>query len=214
MRLHDYPSSGNCYKVRLLLAQLGRDYERVNVDIFDGGTLTEEFGRLNPARQTPVLETDAGDVLIESNAILFHLAEGTDFLPGDPVERAHVLRWLLYEQAEIVPSIGGLRVRLAAGVLTPDHPGARSRLASGSAALRLLDDHLRERAFMVGDGYTIADIAVYAYVHVADEASLDLADHPAVQAWIERVEAIPGHMNDLQPIPPGTRFGMGRSIYG
>jgi glutathione S-transferase len=214
MRLHDYPSSGNCFKVRLLLAQLGRDYERVNVDIFDGGTLTEEFGRLNPTRQTPVLETDAGDVLIESNAILFHLAEGTELLPDDPVERAHVLRWLLYEQAEIVPSIGSLRVRLAAGLLTPDHPAARSRLASGAAALGLLDEHLREREFMVADRYTIADIAVYAYVHVAGEASLDLAEHPAVQAWIARVEAVPGHVNDLQPIPPGTRFGMGRSIYG
>jgi glutathione S-transferase len=214
MRLHDYPSSGNCYKVRLLLAQLGREYERVPVDIFDGGTLTEEFGRLNPARQTPVLETDAGDVLLESNAILFHLAEGTELLPDNPVERAHVLRWLLYEQAEIVPSIGSLRVRLAAGLLTPDHPAARSRLASGTAALRLLDDHLRERDFLVADRYTIADIAVYAYVHVAGEASLDLSEHPAVQAWIERVEAAPGHVNDLQPIPPDTRFGMGRSIYG
>jgi glutathione S-transferase len=214
MRLHDYPSSGNCYKVRLLLAQLGLDYERVNVDIFDGDTLTEEFGRLNPARQTPVLETDAGDVLLESNAILFHLAEGTDLLPDDPVERAHVLRWLLYEQAEIVPSIGSLRVRLAAQVLQPDSPGAVSRQASGTAVLRLLDDHLREHTYLVGERYTIADIAVYAYVHVAGEAGLELADHPAVQAWIARVEAAPGHLNDLQPVPPDTRFGMGRSIYG
>jgi glutathione S-transferase len=214
MRLHDYPSSGNCYKVRLLLAQLGLDYERVNVDIFDGDTLTEEFGRLNPARQTPVLETDAGDVLVESNAILFHLAEGTGLLPDDRVERAHVLRWLLYEQAEIVPSIGSLRVRLAAQVLQPDSPGAVSRQASGTAALRLLDDHLRERTYLVGGRYTIADIAVYAYVHVAGEAGLELADHPAVQAWIARVEATPGHVNDLRPVPPDTRFGMGRSIYG
>jgi glutathione S-transferase len=214
MRLHDYPSSGNCYKVRLLLAQLGLDYERVNVDIFDGDTLTEEFGRLNPARQTPVLETDAGDVLVESNAILFHLAEGTDLLPDDRVERAHVLRWLLYEQAEIVPSIGSLRVRLAAQVLQPDSPGAVSRQASGTAALRLLDDHLRERTYLVGGRYTIADIAVYAYVHVAGEAGLELADHPAVQAWIARVEATPRHVNDLRPVPPDTRFGMGRSIYG
>jgi glutathione S-transferase len=214
MRLHDYPSSGNCYKVRLLLAQLGLDYERVNVDIFDGDTLTEEFGRLNPARQTPVLETDAGDVLLESNAILFHLAEGTELLPDDPVERAHVLRWLLYEQAEIVPSIGSLRVRLAAQVLQPDSPGAVSRKATGTAVLRLLDDHLREHTYLVGERYTIADIAVYAYVHVAGEAGLELADHPAVQAWIARVEAAPGHLNDLQPVPPDTRFGMGRSIYG
>ena len=115
---------------------------------------------------------------------------------------------------EIVPSIGSLRVRFAAGLLTPDHPGARSRLASGAAALALLDDHLRERTFLVAERYTVADIAVYAYVHVAHEASLDLGEHPAVQAWIERVEAVPGHVNDLRPIPPDTRFGMGRSVYG
>jgi glutathione S-transferase len=214
MRLHDYPSSPNCLKVRVLLAQLGRAYERVHVDIFDGGTLTEEFGRLNPARRTPVLETDAGDVLTESNAILFYLAEGTGLLPDGPVERAQVLRWLLYEQAEIVPSIGSLRVRFAAGVMTPDHPGARGRLASGAAALRLVDDHLGGREFLVGDRYTVADLATYAYVHVAGEASLDLAEHPAVQAWIARVEATPAFVNDLQPIPPDTRFGVGRSIYG
>jgi glutathione S-transferase len=214
MRLHDYPSSGNCFKVRLLLAQLGRAYERVHVDIFDGGTLTDEFGALNPTRTTPVLETDDGDVLLESNAILFHLAEGTELLPDDPVERAQVLRWMFYEQAEIVPAIGGLRVRLATGVLTPDSPGARHRRASGAAVLGVLEDHLRDHDFLVGGRYTIADIAVYAYVHVAGEAGLDLGAYPAVRAWIGRVEATPGHVDDLQPIPPDTRLGVGRSIYG
>jgi glutathione S-transferase len=214
MRLHDYPASGNCYKVRLLLAQLGLDYERVHVDIFDGGTLTDEFGRLNPARTTPVLETDAGVPLVESNAILVYLAEGTELLPADPLERAQVLRWLFYEQAEIVPSIASLRVRLAAGVLAPDSRGAQSRRAAGTAALRLLDDHLAERRFLAGESYSIADIAVYGYVHVTGDAGLDLADYPSVQSWIERVEATPGFVDDLQPIPPDTRFGAGRSIYG
>jgi glutathione S-transferase len=214
MRLHDYPASGNCYKVRLLLAQLGLDYERVHVDIFDGGTLTEEFGRLNPARTTPVLETDAGVALVESNAILFYLGEGTPFLPDDRIERAHVLRWLIYEQTEIVPSIAGLRMRLAAGLLEPDSPGAQRRHAAGAAVLGRLDDHLRERSFLVGERYSIADIAVYGYVHVAVDAGLDLADHPSVQSWIELVDATPGHVDDLQPIPPDTRLGVGRSIYG
>jgi glutathione S-transferase len=214
MRLHDYASSGNCYKVRLALAQLGVAYERVPVDIFDGGTLTDEFGRLNPARTTPVLETDDGDVLVESNAILVYLAEGSELLPDDPVERAHVLRWLFYEQAEIVPGIGTPRVRVAAGLLDPRGPSAERALAEGTAALRLLEGHLSDRDFLVGERYTLADLCVYAYVHVAGDAGLDLADYPAVNAWIERVEATPGHVDDLVPIPPETRFGMGRSIYG
>ncbi len=214
MRLHDYASSGNCYKVRLALAQLGIPYERAPVDIFDGGTLTDEFGELNPTRTTPVLETDAGDVLLESNAILVYLAEGSELLPEDPVERAQVLRWLFYEQAEIVPSIGTLRVRLAAGVLEPGSRAAEGRRAAGAATLDVLEDHLSERSFLVGERYSIADICVYGYVHVAGEAGLDLAGYPAVSAWIERVEATPGHVDDLVPIPSDTRFGMGRSIYG
>jgi glutathione S-transferase len=214
MRLHDYPSSGNCFKVRLLLAQHGLDYERVNVDIFNGGTLTDEFGALNPTRTTPVLELDDGEVLIESNAILTYLAEGTELLPGDPLARAQVMRWLFYEQAEIVPSIGSLRVRLAAGVLTPDQPAAERMRQAGAACLRVLEQHLSGREFLVGERYTIADLCVYAYVHRAGEAGLALADYPALSAWIERVEATPGHMDDLEPIPADTRFGAGKSIYG
>ena len=145
MRLHDYASSGNCYKVRLALAQLGVPYERVPVDIFDGGTLTDEFGRLNPARTTPVLETDAGDVLVESNAILVYLAEGSELLPDERIERAQVLRWLFYEQAEIVPSIGTLRVRLAAGLLEPGSRAAAGRTAGGAAALGVVEGHLHDR---------------------------------------------------------------------
>jgi glutathione S-transferase len=214
MRLHDYPSSGNCHKVRLALAQLAIPYERVAVDIFDGGTLTDDFGRLNPARTTPVLETDDGDVLVESNAILVYLAEGSELLPDNRVERAHVLRWLFYEQAEIVPSIGGLRVRFATGVLEPGSRGAASRTAAGGAALAVIDGHLANHAFLVGERYTLGDLAVYGYLHVAGEAGFELADYPAVSAWIERVEATPGHVDDLVPIPPGTRLGVGRSIYG
>jgi glutathione S-transferase len=214
MRLHDYPASGNCFKVRLALAQLGVDYERVHVDIFDGGTLSDEFAALNPARTVPVLETDAGEPLVESNAILVYLTEGSELLPEDAIERAQVLRWLFYEQADIVPGIGSLRVRLATGLLAPDSPGAERRRAGGAAALGLLEEHLRERSFLVGERYTVADLAVYGYVHVADEAGFDLAAYPCVSAWIERVEATPGHVDDLQPIPPDTRFGAGRSIYG
>ena len=127
VRLYDYPASCNCYKVRLLLANLGRPYERVPVDIFAGDTLTEEYGRINPARTTPVLETDDGRFLPESNAILVYLAEGTPFLSDDPFERAEVVRWLIYEQTDVIPMIGGLRFRLLAGRLEPDDPRAIRR---------------------------------------------------------------------------------------
>lgn len=214
MRLHDYASSGNCYKVRLALAQLGVAYERVPVDIFDGDTLTDEFGRLNPARTTPVLETDDGDVLVESNAILVYLAEGSELLPDDPVERAHVLRWLFYEQAEIQPGIAGLRFRLLTGRLDPDDGRLGQRQETGAAALAVLEEHLREHPFLAGERYSIADISVYAYVHVAADARFDLADYPAVADWVARVEATPGFMNDLEPMPPNSMLGESRSIYG
>jgi glutathione S-transferase len=213
MRLHDYPSSANCYKVRLLAAQLGLDYERVNVDIFGGDTLTDDFARLNPARMTPVLETEDGP-LPESNAILVHLAEGTDLLPDQPGPRAQVLRWLFYEQAEVQPGIAGLRFRLLTGRLDPDHPSVPARQATGAAVLQVLDDHLREQPFLVGGRYSIADISLYAYVHVADEAAFDLGGYPAVREWVARVEATPGYMNDLQPMPPNSQLGVSRGIYG
>ena len=213
MRLHDYPSSANCYKVRLLAAQLGLDYERVNVDIFGGDTLTDDFARLNPARMTPVLETEDGP-LPESNAILVHLAEGTELLPDQPGPRAQVLRWLFYEQAEVQPGIAGLRFRLLTGRLDPDDRSVAARQATGAAVLQVLDDHLREQPFLVGGRYSIADISLYAYVHVADEAAFDLGAYPAVREWVARVEATPRYMNDLQPMPPNSQLGVSRGIYG
>ena len=213
LRLHDYAGSGNCYKVRLLLAQLDRPYERVPVDIFGGDTLTDDFGRLNPARETPVLETDEGPPLPQSNAILVHLAEGTDFLPGGPAERAQVLRWLFFEQAEVIPGIAGLRFRLITGRLEPDSRAVTSRRAMGGAALGVLNGHLGEREFLAAERYSVADIGLYAYVHVAHEAGYDLADYPAVQRWIGRVEGTPRHMNDLEPYRPNAWPGAGRSIY-
>jgi glutathione S-transferase len=214
LRLHDYSGSGNCYKVRLLLAQLDRPYERVPVDIFGGDTLTDDFARLNPARETPVLETDEGPPLPQSNAILVHLAEGTDLLPGDPSERAQVLRWLFFEQAEVIPGIAGLRFRLITGRLAPDGPAVKNRREMGEAALRVLNGHLGEHEFLGAERYSVADISLYAYVHVAHEAGYDLADHPAVKAWIGRVESTPRHMNDLEPYGPNAWPGAGRSIYG
>ena len=211
MRLYDYSASGNCYKVRLLLAQLGLPYERVPTDIFGGDTLTEEFGRLNPARSTPVLVRDGERPLAESNAILLRLAEDTELLPAEPPKRAQAYRWLFFEQADVIPAIAGLRFRLLTGLLAPGDAEARSRRAAGEEVLTLLDGHLARREFLVDSGYSVADIAVYGYVHAAGDAGYTLST--AVRAWTERVESRPGFMNDLEPYPANARPGAGRSIY-
>jgi glutathione S-transferase len=209
MKLYDYAASANCYKVRLLLAQLGHEYERVPVDIFGGDTLTDEYTAVNPARTTPVLEDPPGTFLQESNAILLHLARGTPLLPDDP----QVYRWLFYEQADVVPTMGGLRFRLLTRRLSADDPEAERRRAGAYEVLGVLDGHLSGSDFFVGDAYSVADIGIYGYVHVAHEAGLDLGPYGALGAWLARVQAQPGYMNDLEPYPPNSYAGASRSIY-
>jgi glutathione S-transferase len=212
LRLYDYAASANCYKVRLLLAQLGLDYERVPVDIFAGDTLDNDFAARNPARETPVLEVD-GRFLPESGAILAYLAEGTELLPAEPWERAHVLRWLLFEQTQVMGTIGGLRFRVLTGRLEPDTPAAERRREASRSALEILDRHVAERPFLAADRYTIADIAVFGYAHVAAEAGIDLGEFAEVRRWIGAVTSTPGFMNDLAPYPANARPGASRSIY-
>jgi glutathione S-transferase len=212
LRLHDYVASANCYKVRLLLAQLGRPYERVPVDIFGGDTLTDEFAALNPARETPVLVLDDGTCLPESGAILAFLAEGTAYMPSDAVERAHVLRWLLFEQTGVMATIGALRFRMLTGRISAE--AAERRRPAALAGLAVLEAHLERHDFLVADRYCIADIAIYGYTHVAGEAGIDLAEFPAVAAWCDRVAAQDGYVNDLEPYPANAMAGAGRSIYG
>jgi len=214
MRLFDYPASCNCYKVRLLLAQLGVPYERVPIDIFDGDTLTDEFAAINPARTTPVLQTDDGRVLPESNAILFYLAQRTPFLPDDPFEVAEVVRWLIYEQTDVIPTMGGLRFRLLVGRLQPGDPDAVRRKDGALEVLRLLDDHLATREFFVGGRYTIADIALYGYTHLAHEAGIEVAPYANLRAWFKRVEQQPGYVEDVEPYGANAAPGAGRSLYG
>ena len=209
MKLYDYAASANCYKVRLLLAQLSAEYERLPIDIFGGDTLSDEFAAINPARTTPVLEDPPGTFLQESNAILLHLGRGTPFLPDDP----QVYRWLFYEQADVVPTMGGLRFRLITGRLAPDDAESLRRRAASYEVLELLDAHLAAREFFVGGRYSVADIGIYGYVHVAGEAGLDLQPYPALRAWLERVQSQPGYVNDLEPYPPNSRVGASRSIY-
>lgn len=214
LRLYDYAASANCYKARLLLAQLGIDYERVPVDLFDGDTLTDEYGLLNPHRSTPVLRFPDGRTLVESNAILWYLAAGTPFLPDAALEQAEVCRWLIFEQTDVMFNVGGLRFRLITGRWTPDDAEAQRRRVGALEALSVLDRRLAERPFLVGDRYSIADIAVFAYAHVAEEARLDTSGYPRFLDWLGRVRAQPGFVDDLEPYPPNARVLAGRSIYG
>jgi glutathione S-transferase len=214
MKLYDYVASANCYKVRLLLAQLGRDYERVPVDIFGGDTLTDEFARLNPLRSTPVLVLDDGRTLVESNAILWYLAHGTELLPDDPFQQAQVCRWLIYEQSDVMFNIGGLRFRLVTGRWSPNDEPAAARRDGAYETLQILDGHFAERRFLVDDRYTIADVAVYAYAHVAGDAGIDTAPYPHFEQWLARVREQPGFMDDLEPYPPNASALAGRSVYG
>ena len=208
MRLYDYAPSANCLKVRILLGLLDRPYERVPTDIFGGDTLTDAFGALNPLRETPVLELDDGTAIAQSNAILWWLAEGTPYLPSGAAARAHVLGWLFAEQELIMGGIGGARFRLITG-----RPGGDERVPRARAGLRTLEDHLDGRAWVVGDEPTIADVSLYAYAQLAPDAGIDLAEHPPVAAWLERVRALPRFPDDLEPYPPNAWPGAGRSVY-
>ena len=213
LRLYDYVASGNCYKVRLLLAQLDLPYERVPVDIFDGGTLTDDFARMNPFRSTPVLQIGPDHYLVESNAILVYLSDGSLYAADSSVERSEIVRWLIYEQTDVMPSIGGLRFRLATGRLAPGDPEAVRRRTAGQEVLNILDDHLRKHDFLVTNRYSIADIAVYGYLHVAHEAGYEMSRWPRVKTWLSRVAEQPRHFNDLAPYPENAMIGAGRSNY-
>jgi glutathione S-transferase len=208
MKLYDYAASGNCYKVRLLLALTGAVYERVPIDIFAGDTLTEGFARLNPLRETPVVELDSGEVVAQSNAILWLLAQGTRLAPGNDVDAAHVLQWMFFEQERLMPGVGGMRFRRLTG--RPNPPG---RFEQGLEALAVLDRRLAGRSHLVGERCSIADLSLFAYTHVAGDAGFELAEFPAVAGWLERVAHEPGFVNDLAPYPPNAMAGAGRSIY-
>ncbi len=194
MLLYDSPVSGNCYKVRLLLAQLGRGYERREVDVVDRSGRDELLGDLNPALRVPTIVLDDGRPLAESDAILCHLAEGTAYLPDDRYARAQVLQWLFFEQNLHEPNIAVVRFWVAFAEQKPPAATIAARRAAGYAALDTMERHLASRDFLAGDGYTIADIALYAYTHVAGEGEFDLADYPAIGGWLERVARQPGHV--------------------
>ena len=195
LRLYDYLPSGNGYKVRLLLHQLGIPFERIDVDILTGATRTPEFLAKNPNGRIPMLEISPEERLAESNAILFYLAEGTPFLPKARWQRAKVLEWSFFEQYSHEPNIATSRFWIRfLGLNEERRAGLEKKRALGYAALDVMEKHLARTAFFVADTYTIADIALYAYTHVADEGGFDLAPYGAVRAWMDRVRAQPGHV--------------------
>ena len=194
VRLYDYLESGNGYKVRLLVAQLGLPIERVELDILRGETRTPSFLAKNPNGRIPLLELEDGTYLAESNAIQWFLAEGTRLLPDDPLDRARVLQWMFFEQYSHEPFIAVPRFWAHAGLLDENREQLPEKYQRGHAALQVMENHLTERDFFLAPAYSIADIALYAYTHVASEGGYDLAPYPAVRRWCERVASQPGHI--------------------
>ena len=194
-RLYDNSHSGNAYKVRLVLAHLGLPFERVELDTDSGETRTPEFLTKNPNGKIPALELEGGDVLCESNAIIFFLAAGTPLLPEDNLERARVLQWMFFEQYSHEPYIAVSRHILQHLELTDERRAVvASKREPGYRALEVMEGHLRERDFFVAKRFTIADVALYAYTHVAEEGGFELSRFSAIRNWLARVESQPRHV--------------------
>jgi glutathione S-transferase len=191
--LYDNAASGNCYKVRLLFSLLGLEYERRQVSVVDHSDREAVLGGLSPSLNVPAVVLDDGRPLAESNAILWYFAEGTPYLPGDPYERAQVLQWMFFEQYKHEPAIAVVRFWVSIARASPP-PGIdiEARREAGRAVLAAMERHLEGRTHLVGERTTIADLALYAYTHVAPEGGFDLEPYPAVRGWLERVAAEPG----------------------
>jgi len=197
MTLYDFTGSGNGYKVRLVLAHLGQTYKLVQRDILKGETRTPDFLAKNPNGRIPALQLEDGTYLAESNAISWYLAGGTPMVPDDRLPRAQTLQWMFFEQYSHEPFIATVRFwKHFLPKLTPlqemELPG---RMEKGYAALAVMEQHLARHQFFVGNRYGLADIALYAYTHVADEGGFTLAAYPNVNAWMVRVAEQPGHIS-------------------
>ncbi len=200
LRLYDCLYSGNGYKPRLLLRLLGIPFERIEVDIEHGESRSEAFLRRNPEGRIPVLELDDGSHLFESNAILHYLAEGTRWLPQERLHRARVLQWMFWEQYSHEPNIATVRHWLQHGKLTPERRALLDQKRKlGERALSVMEAHLAGSRYFAGDDCTVADLALYAYTHVAHEGGFELGPLPAVRAWLERVRDRPGFTPITQP---------------
>jgi glutathione S-transferase len=196
LTLYSMQRSGNCYKVRLALAQLGVAHRLVEIDILRGESRTPEFLRMNPDGRVPLLEVAPGRYLPESNAILWYIAGGTALVPEDRVDRAEALQWMFFEQHSLEPNLGAawFWLTLIKGGRELQQHAIEDWMEKGYAALGVMEKHLERRRFFVADRYTIADIALYAYTHVAHEAGFDLTGYPGITAWLDRVSAQPAHI--------------------
>ena len=194
LRLYDYWESGNCYKVRLLLSQLGQPFERVPLNILAGRTREPDFLEKNPNGRVPTVEWPDGRRLAESNAILWYLAEDSQYSPANAWERAQVLQWLCFEQYSHEPYIAVVRFWHFANLVEVNREALPDKIERGYQALDVMESHLSGTPFFVAERYSIADIALYAYTHVAGEGGFDLEKFPAVSAWLERVASQPNHV--------------------
>ena len=193
MLLYDSGVSGNCYKVRLLLAHLGLEYERRELDVVDRSNRAEVLGGLNPGLRVPTLVLDDGRPLGESGAILWYLGDGTAYVPDGAYERAKVLQWMFFEQYSHEPYVAVARFWLTKSIeVSAEDLAERQRV--GYLALDAMEGHLAGNEYLAGERYSIADIALYAYTHVAHEGAFDLGGYPAIRAWLERVATRPGHV--------------------
>ena len=195
-RLYDYLPSGNGYKVRLVLRQLGLPYELVELDIKRGETRTPEFLAKNPNGRIPLLEIPGRGFLSDSHAIISYLAEGSRLVPSDALDRGRMWQWMCFEQYNLEPNIGTARFWIASLHKSEQELGEKliEKRRNGHAALGVLEAGLAGREFLVGGRYTLADIALYAYTHVAPEGGFALDAYPAIRAWCARVAAQPGHV--------------------
>jgi glutathione S-transferase len=194
MLLYNAPVSGNCYKVRLLLAHLGIEYDRHEVDVVDRSGRAQLLGSMNPALSIPTMVLDDGSPLAESTAILWYFGEGTSYVPEDRLGRARVLQWLSFEQYSHQPYIALVRYWLSIAHTPIAKEKIEARKTAGYAALDAMERHLHRSSFLVEERYTIADIALYAYTHAAHEGDFDLSGYSAIRAWLARVDAQPGHV--------------------
>ena len=197
MRLHSAPRSGNSYKVRLLLGLLGIRHEIINYDTKGGETHAPKFlENVNPDGKVPVLELEDRTLLPESGAILLYLAEGTPYLPEEKLARAQVLRWMFFEQYSLLPNLSRPRLwRMWEVEITPQREAELEQFfEQGYRALSVMERHLSDREFFVGDLPTVADVALYVYPSVAPEGGFDLESYPAVRVWLERIAALPGYV--------------------
>ena len=202
MRVHGYSPSGNCHKLRLLLSQLGHEHAWVEVDSSRGETRTPEYLAKNPNGKVPMLELGDGRILVESNAILHYLAEGTPFLPVDSWQRAQALSWMFFEQYSHEPYVAVARFIYGWTPLDSprrsDLPRLRER---GHEAFSVMENHLQSNPWFTGSNYGIADIALFAYTGVAGEGGLDVTPYPALRDWLARVRATPGFVEMQAPLP-------------